>query len=140
MEIEFIENISAKVSNWSEIRKWINESIINEGFIMGELCYVFMSDDELLKYNQDFLNHDYYTDVITFDNSEPSTIQGDILVSIDRVEANCKELNISYKDEFLRVCIHGVLHLCGYQDKEVEDISEMRMKEDAYLSKVGFDL
>lgn len=140
MEIEFIEKVSAKVSGWDNIRGWIDACISNEGYTTGVLSYIFMSDDELLQYNRDFLDHDYYTDVITFDDSEFPTINGDVLISIDRIVDNCNQLNIRYKDEFLRVCIHGVMHLCGYKDKEELDVKEMRLKEAEYLSTVGFEL
>jgi rRNA maturation RNase YbeY len=99
-----------------------------------ELTYVFCSDDYLLAINRDFLKHNYYTDIITFDLSE-NTIQtiGEIYISLDRVNENAKELKISIKEETLRVIFHGALHLCGYKDKSKTEIATMRKKEEFYI-------
>ena len=100
-----------------------------------ELTYVFCSDEYLLGINEDFLKHDFYTDIITFDLSENNkqTI-GETYISIDRIKDNAKTMNTSIKEETLRVIFHGALHLCGYKDKSKADIIKMRMKEDYYLS------
>ena len=140
MEIVFIENIDTRVSNWSKIELWVKFCIDNEEKKVGNLSFVFMSNEELLSYNQQYLNHDYFTDVITFDDCEFPVVNGDILISLDMVKFNHKQLKISYKEEFLRVLIHGVLHLCGYKDKLELDILEMRGKEEFYLQKVNFEL
>ncbi len=110
---------------------WINHIIIKEGFDLKELNYIFCSDEYLLHINQQYLEHDYYTDVITFDNSEIETeIEGDIFISIERVKENAKEFNLPFLKELKRVMAHGVLHLCGYGDKSEEEIELMRKKED----------
>ena len=106
-----------------------------------ELTYVFCSDEYLLGINRDFLQHDYYTDIITFDLSEnPKQIIGEIYVSIDRIKDNAKTLNTSLKEETLRVLFHGALHLCGYKDKAKTDIIKMRKKEEQYLSLYNLSL
>ena len=100
-----------------------------------ELTYVFCSDEYLLSINKDFLQHDYYTDIITFDLSENSKqIIGEIYISLDRVKDNAKTLNTNIKEETLRVIFHGALHLCGYKDKSKADITKMRQKENYYIS------
>lgn len=137
MNIEFIENIeSLDIFNYSVVEKWVLDSVNNEGLEIGDLTFVFMSDEELLDYNRRFLDHDYYTDVITFDNSKRKVINGDILISWERILDNANSMNIDYLSEFLRVIIHGVLHLCGYKDKEEKDIIIMREKENFYLNRV----
>tara|TARA_R110002050_G_scaffold41242_1_gene100059 strand:+ start:51021 stop:51437 length:417 start_codon:yes stop_codon:yes gene_type:complete len=138
MEFSFIENSQTHFAEWQKLEKWINQTIESEGKITGYLSFVFMSDEELLGYNKQFLNHDYFTDVITFDNSNYPKISGDILISIDRIQDNAKILEIKYLEEFLRVTIHGVLHLLGYKDKKEEDIAQMRSKEQFYLNQYEF--
>lgn len=106
-----------------------------------ELTYVFCSDEYLLGINRDFLKHDYYTDIITFDLSEnPKQIIGEIYVSLDRIKDNAKTLQTSVKEETLRVIFHGALHLCGYKDKSKTDILKMRKKEDQYISLYNLSL
>lgn len=98
------------------------------------LTYVFCSDSFLLKMNRDFLQHDYYTDIISFGLSEPRMpIEAEVYISLDRVKDNASQLGIYSKDEILRVIFHGALHLCGYRDKKKSEISIMRAKEDQYL-------
>ncbi len=106
-----------------------------------ELTYVFCSDEYLLGINRDFLKHDYYTDIITFDLSEnPKQIIGEIYVSLDRIKDNAKTLKTSVKEETLRVIFHGALHLCGYKDKTKTDSMKMRKKEEQYLSLYNLSL
>jgi rRNA maturation RNase YbeY len=106
-----------------------------------ELTYVFCSDEYLLGINRDFLKHDYYTDIITFDLSEnPKQIIGEIYVSLDRIKDNANTLKTSVKEETLRVIFHGALHLCGFKDKAKTDIIKMRKKEEQYLSLYNLNL
>ena len=140
MDVDFIENIETNVKDWAPVKNWIMDCVVNEGKSVGVLSFVFMSDEELLTFNRKYLNHDYHTDVITFDNSEFPVISGDVLISVEMVLYNCNILKISYKEEFLRIIIHGVLHLCGYKDKAELDILEMRRKEEFYLGKVTFEI
>jgi len=101
--------------------------------IVGDLCIIFCSDDYILDINRDYLNHDYYTDIITFDYCVDTTISGDLFISFDRVKDNAQEFGVDWKEELLRVIYHGTLHLCGYKDKTDEDILLMRIKENYYL-------
>jgi probable rRNA maturation factor len=114
---------------------WLNEVAPNEGKITGEITLIFCSDEHLLEMNRQYLNHDYYTDIITFDYSVEEEVSGDLFVSIDRVYDNAMLNSVSRDNELKRVCVHGLLHLCGYGDKSEEDAMVMRAKEDYYLDK-----
>jgi probable rRNA maturation factor len=127
-------DLKTNFKNRTEIRTWITKSIKKEGYKLGELSFNFCSDEELLKINIEHLNHDFYTDIITFELNEEDVIIGDIYISIDRVKENAKLQSTTYTNELMRVLIHGVLHLCGYKDKTKKDASLMREKEDYYLS------
>lgn len=129
----FFENID-EITLPSNTENWLKELIISEDKKPGEINYIFCDDDHLLQVNKDFLNHDYYTDVITFDYVKGKTISADIFVSLPRILDNSSTLSNAFNSELLRVLAHGVLHLCGYKDKTDEEISEMRQKEDYYLS------
>ncbi len=130
---ENIENISIN----ENITSWIEYIITNEGKKMGDINYIFCDDEYLLKINQDYLQHDYYTDIITFDYVKGKKISGDIFVSVTRVSENAPLLSKSFEEELHRVIAHGVLHLCGYKDKTEEEIKEMRSKEDFYLNAIS---
>lgn len=132
----FNEDIQFTLKNKVQIRKWIRKSIENEGFKLGELNFIFCSDGYLLQINQEYLKHDTYTDIITFDNSELSEIiSGDIFISIDRIIENAEKFQINFDNELHRVMIHGVLHLMGYPDKKREEKVIMTSKEDYYLTQ-----
>lgn len=121
--------------NKALFRQWITETALYHGKTVGELAFVFCSDQYLLEMNKQYLDHDYFTDIITFDYSEGDVIGGDIFISVDRVEDNaCKNL-VDKKVEMQRVVIHGVLHLCGYKDKKKEESENMRKLEDLAISK-----
>lgn len=130
---ENIENISIN----ENITSWIEYLITNEGKKMGDINYIFCDDEYLLKINQDYLQHDYYTDIITFDYVKGKKISGDIFVSVTRVSENAPLLSKSFEEELHRVLAHGVLHLCGYKDKTEAEIKEMRSKEDFYLNAIS---
>ena len=129
-----------------ETRGFINENnllkttqvIDNEGFKKGDITVIFCSDSYLLSINKQHLNHDYYTDIITFSYVEEGVISGDLFISIDRVSENARKEEVSKTNELSRVMIHGLLHLCGYNDKEEDEIKVMREKEKEYLSMIGF--
>jgi rRNA maturation RNase YbeY len=106
-----------------------------EGKLLGDVSVIFVSDDYLLEMNQTYLNHDYYTDIITFDYCEQNIISGDLFISVDRVRENADVFNADFRTELHRVIIHGVLHLCGYKDKTEENEKEMRVLENKYLNK-----
>ncbi len=129
------EEIDFKVKQILKIKAWLKSVIKEEGFLLSEINYILCNDEYLHKINLDYLDHDTYTDIITFDNSEEEKlIEGDIFVSIDRVQENAKDFNSPFEQELKRVLVHGVLHLCGYFDKSVEDEKLMRMKEEYYLN------
>lgn len=132
----FNEDVQFTLKDKIRIRQWIRKSIEIEDFKLGELNFIFCSDSYLLQINQEYLKHDTYTDIITFDNSENSElISGDIFISIDRVTENAERLQINLQNELHRVMIHGVLHLMGYPDKKKEEKLLMTSKEDFYLAQ-----
>lgn len=122
------------------LRSWIEEVARGYGRKVGELCYQFCGDERILQTNQDFLDHDYYTDIITFDESEGDRIAGDMLISLDTVRSNAEQLGTDYAEELHRVIIHGVLHLCGLNDKTDEDEERMRQAEEVALSLLREEL
>ena len=111
-------------------RKWIKNCCKSEGYTVTALNYIFCDDDFLLKINQEFLNHDDYTDIITFDYTQGALISGDVYISVERVRENSGNFEVSFENELLRVMAHGVLHLMGYKDKDAEHIKLMRQKEE----------
>lgn len=120
--------------NKTELKSFIVSIFKKEKKQLGGINYIFCSDEMLLKINQDFLQHNYYTDIITFGLSEPGEpIEAEIYVSIDRVKDNAIQHGVSYQNEMHRVLFHGALHLCGFKDKKKSEIIEMRQKEDQYL-------
>ncbi len=127
-----------KLLKSAAIKKWIDVVIKKEKRKLGEIHYVFVSDEELLEMNKQFLKHNTYTDIITFDYSEGKTINGDIFISIDRVKDNATKFKTEFNDELHRVIVHGVLHLCGYKDKTKKDAALMRKMEENSLSKRAF--
>ncbi len=135
----FEEDIAYTLRNKIKLKQWIKAAVIEEGFRLDELTYVFCSDDYLLKINQQYLDHDTYTDIITFDNSEEKgIITGDIFISIPRIRENAEKFSVSEVDELHRVIIHGALHLLGYTDKTTSAKKKMSLKEDYYLTKRVF--
>ena len=122
------------------VRSWIEEVARSYDRKVGELCYQFCGDERILQTNQDFLDHDYYTDIITFDESEGDRIAGDMLISLDTVRSNAEQIGTDYTEELHRVIIHGVLHLCGLNDKTDEDEERMRQAEESALSLLRAEL
>ena len=134
----FEEDIIFKLKNKSAIRQWITKTIQAEGYKLKELTYIFCSDDYLLQINRQYLNHDTYTDIVTFDNSPiAGVITGDIFISIPRIRENALKFNVAETDELHRVIIHGALHLLGYKDKTKAAKEKMTQKEDFYLNLRG---
>jgi probable rRNA maturation factor len=132
----FTEEISFTLKHKTIIRNWLHDTITAEGYALEELNFIFCSDEYLLGINQQYLDHDTYTDVITFDNSEVAkTIIGDIFISIDRIRENAKAFKHDFIDELCRVMVHGTLHLLGYPDKGKAAKKIMTEKEDFYLAK-----
>lgn len=132
----FEEDIRVPLKNKPALKAWLKDVALSEGKKMGELNYVFCSDDYLLEINKQYLNHHTLTDIITFDQSEnPKKVEGDIYISYERVVENGASLGTG-KQELYRVIVHGLLHLLGYKDKKSEDQKIMRAKEDFYLEKL----
>lgn len=127
-------DINPTIKEKKLIRSWIKATVQAEKKSCGTIDFNFCSDEELLRINRDHLQHDYYTDIITFDFNDQETISGDIYISIDRIKDNAKTHQTTYTSELRRVLVHGVLHLCGYKDKSKKDAALMREKEDHYLS------
>ncbi len=121
----------------SNLEPWIKTVITKENKTLGELNYIFCTDEYLLEKNQTFLNHNTYTDIITFDYSEENQISGDIFISIERVKENARKFAVEFETELKRVMIHGVLHLIGYKDKSEDEQKLMREKENFYLEKIS---
>ena len=135
----FEEDIKFKPKNKSALRQWIKETIMAEGFVLKELNYIFCSDASLLNLNREYLNHNTYTDIITFDNSEiAKTVIGDIFISTERVKENANKFNVPEINELHRVMIHGALHLLGYKDKTKTSKNLMTQMEDKYLNQRTF--
>ncbi|MEN9698974.1 MAG: hypothetical protein RLZZ301_172 [Bacteroidota bacterium] len=116
-----------------QLKELLRELIQKEGKTCGDISLVFTDDEYLLEVNKQFLDHDYYTDVITFDYCVDTTISGDVMISLDRVKDNASGLNITFQEELQRVIFHGVLHLCGYKDKSSDDVVLMRRKENEWI-------
>lgn len=117
---------------------WITESMKNEGKSIEELNYIFCDDEYLLDINRQYLDHDYYTDVIGFDNSYDDILTGDIFISEERVADNAVQNNVSFENELARVMIHGILHFAGYKDKSEEEKRIMTEKEDFYINRFEY--
>lgn len=129
MQIDFDYELNFKLKEETKFRNWITEIIHSENKVFGPICYIFMSDEDLKTINIDYLNHDYFTDIITFNYCEGDTISGDIFISVDRIKDNANIYKVPFLEELLRVMAHGILHLCGYNDKTELEIKEMRNKE-----------
>lgn len=124
-----------------KLKQWIIDYFNSEKKQLDSLSYIFCSDDYLLNINRQFLQHHYYTDIITFDLSETKdSVTGEVYISLDRVKDNAQQLQIPFKKELLRVMIHGVLHLCGYKDKSPFQQKQMRAKENEQLIKFNFNV
>jgi len=127
------QDISFSLKNKKKIKNWIKAVIANEKSMLGNINFIFCSDAFLLEINNNYLQHDFYTDIITFDYSENDTISGDIYISVDRVSDNAKSFEQTFENEMLRVLIHGVLHLLKFDDKTEELKKQMTTKEDEAL-------
>ncbi|MFL2579144.1 MAG: rRNA maturation RNase YbeY [Parvicellaceae bacterium] len=131
------ENVSFSI-NEELVVKWLDESVRSLGFVIGELSFIFCSDEYLKEINIKYLNHDFFTDVITFDYSKEKLLFGDVYVSTDRVKENAKTYSSSFNKELFRVIIHGVLHLCGFNDKTKKEKTLIRSKENEALSTIDW--
>ena len=134
--IEFHYEINFSLKNKMSISKWIDETIRSENKTTGDINYIFCTDDYLLSKNIKYLNHESFTDIITFNYCEGNKINCDIMISIDRVKENSSIFDTTFTKELYRVMIHGILHLIGYDDKTEKEKNLMRKKEDFYLKKL----
>ena len=119
------------------IRTWVQTVAADYGRRVGDITYVFVDDEEILRVNREFLQHDYYTDIITFDDSQADLISGDLFISLDTVHSNAEEFGFSYEQELHRVIIHGILHLCGINDKGPGEREIMEAAENEALGKLN---
>ena len=133
MIINYFYESDFRINKESIYSDWIKAVFVSEGKRFEEINYIFCDDEYLLKINKEYLNHDYYTDIITFDNSISSLIMSDIYISAERVKENASHYVVDFMDELKRVMIHGVLHLCGYKDKTTEEQELMTVKENEKL-------
>ena len=138
IELFYEDVIPLKLHN-KTIKNFVNILINKELKQFGDITIIFCSDDYLLSINKQYLNHDYYTDIITFDYVDENRISGDLFISLDRVRENAAKFKVEMKKELFRVVFHGILHLVGYKDKTKEEQAVMRKKEDFYLSEVDFE-
>lgn len=135
--ISFIsQDIEMPALEERKVTRWIRSVAAEYGFAVGNINYIFCSDERELEVNREFLGHDYYTDVITFDYSTASTLNGDIFISLDTVRSNAEMVGEPYEKELLRIIIHGVLHLTGQGDKTPETKVQMTAKEESALAKL----
>lgn len=130
----FTEDIKFNFKSKRLTNRWLTLVAESEIRRIGEISVIFCSDPYILSVNQKYLQHDYYTDIITFDYCEDDRLSGDLFISIDTVRENSAEYGTEFEDELNRVIVHGILHLIGYDDHTPEDVAEMRKKEDYYLS------
>ena len=135
--IQFLsENIELPAIDQTKVSRWIKLVAASQGRKAGHINYIFCDDERILEVNNYYLQHDYFTDIITFDYSSGKTISGDIYISIDTVKSNAEGLKISFEEELHRVIIHGILHLCGQDDKTTESQAEMTRKENEALAQL----
>ncbi len=135
--IDFNFETDFELKNPIKLQKWISETIISEGYELGELLYIFCDDEYLHKLNIEYLNHDTLTDVISFDYNIGKIINGEIYISVERVVENAIDFKTDFENELHRVMIHGVLHFCGYKDKSDTEERIMRQKEEESLRRLS---
>ena len=133
MPIDFIYNVDFKLNNEQTHQEWLVKAANLEGYSLQNIVYAFFDDEALKQLNARFLNHNYYTDVISFNDSEDHKLKGNIAISLDRVKENAKEFSSSFDDELRRVMIHGLLHFMGYNDSTDDEIKVIRAKEEKML-------
>ena len=134
----FKENTDFDIKSKNKIKAWLRSIAAQRGYAIGDLNYIFCSDDYLLDINRRYLGHDYYTDIITFDSREDASslkIDGDIFISVETVRANGDEYGEGFEREMMRVVVHGLLHLCGLDDRTETQQKQMRMAENAALEQ-----
>lgn len=131
------ENIKMPAIKRRDTSAWIKKVAASYGKNIGEIAYIFCDDEKILEVNREYLQHDYFTDIITFDYCEEKRINGDIFISVDTVKSNSEQLGVPYEQELHRVIIHGILHLCGINDKGVGEREIMEMEENKALAMLN---
>ncbi len=132
----FYDEIDYRLKNSKECLKLIEKVIRSEKKLPGDLSFIITSDDKLIEINREFLDHDYFTDVIAFNNNDEEIVNGEIYISLDTVKKNAYNYKDSLRNELIRVMIHGILHLCGYTDNNLKEKEAMKFKEDKWLGKI----
>ncbi|MGQ1947367.1 rRNA maturation RNase YbeY [Geofilum sp. OHC36d9] len=132
----FNEDVDLPSLQVNILEDWFNEATSSNGLKLGDISVIFCSDSYLLNINQKYLNHDYYTDIITFNYSRRNVLSGDLFISLEMVVNNAAKFSIPFDEELHRVMIHGLLHLIGFDDHTEDDIAEMRFQENYWLSKI----
>ena len=134
MSIEFVYNTDFELSNKEQVSDWVLRVINSKGYKLGNLVYAFFDDEDLKDLNIRFLKHDYYTDVISFDETADQVVSGNIAISVERVKENATQIGVDFEEELHRVMIHGVLHFIGFNDKTSSEKKEIREQEALALS------
>ncbi len=132
------EGLSVPLFARRRVSAWIKQVAANHNKKIGDVSYLFCDDEKILAVNRQYLQHDYYTDIITFDSSDETTIRGDLFISLETVASNAKEYNVPFQQELYRVIIHGILHLCGINDQSEEEQAIMTEQEDRALQLIDF--
>ena len=133
----FYDGVGYRLKGWKRISNLIDKVISEEGKISGDLNFILTNDKNMLDLNIKFLNHNYFTDVISFGYNEGDLVNGEVYISLDTVKENAKNYKVSYKSEIIRVIIHGTLHLCGYDDATQAEKDEMRRLEDLWMLRLN---
>tara|TARA_B100000900_G_C20554420_1_gene706160 strand:- start:395 stop:817 length:423 start_codon:yes stop_codon:yes gene_type:complete len=134
MSIDFVYNTDFELPNKEHVSDWVSRVINSNGYKLGDIVYAFFNDEDLKDLNIKFLNHDYYTDVLSFDETVDQVVSGNIAISVDRVEENASQIGVDFEEELRRVMIHGVLHFIGFSDKTSAEKKEIREQEALALS------
>ena len=134
MSIDFVYNTDFELSNKEQVSDWVLRVINSKGYKLGNIVYAFFNDEDLKDLNIRFLKHDYYTDVISFDETADQVVSGNIAISVDRVKENSTQIGVDFEEEMHRVMIHGVLHFIGFNDKTSSEKKEIREQEALALS------
>lgn len=134
MSIDFVYNTDFELSNKEQVSDWVLRVVNSKGYKLGNIVYAFFNDEDLKELNIKFLNHDYYTDVISFDETADQVVSGNIAISVDRVKENATQIGVDFEEELHRVMIHGVLHFIGFNDKTSSEKKEIREQESLALS------
>ena len=134
MSIDFVYNTDFELSNKEHVSDWVLRVVNSKGYILGNIVYAFFNDEDLKDLNIKFLRHDYYTDVISFDETADQVVSGNIAISVDRVKENATQIGVDFEEELHRVMIHGVLHFIGFNDKTSSEKKEIREQESLALS------